>query len=260
MVALNDISAQMQAQGYMFHRAHGDDPEMFQVLGERGSGTNLIRKLIQQNADIFRTEGLGWKHGFPVMVAIPRRMVVVCAFRNAADWAISMYKRPWHAHPDMQRLTFSEFLRAEWRSIVDRPADFEMIHPEIDAQGQVLQFDRHPLSGRPFENLFALRRAKMAAVLGMLNRDCHVALIQMEAMTQDPEAVVGALRTAYNVAPKGAVFKHPKRRMGHNFNLTVKEREVAPERLSDEDHTFMLSQLDLATEKALGYRYPGEHA
>ncbi len=255
MSELSHVAAEMQAKGVVFFRAHAEDPDMFQVLGERGSGTNLIRKVISLNADIFRTEGLGWKHGFPVMAAIPRKMLVVCAFRSAADWAISMYKRPWHAHPDMQALSFSEFLRAEWRSIVDRPADFEMIHPEIDAQDRPLQFDRHPLTGRPFENLFALRRAKMAAVLGMLNRDCHVALIQLEALTRNPEALMAAFRSAYGLSPKREGFRMPKRRMGNNFNLTVKDREAAPSNLSAEDHAFMLSQLDLETEATLGYRY-----
>lgn len=257
MTDLGPVTGDMQAKGYHFRRIHDDPPDMYQVLGERGSGTNMIRKMIQRNAKIFRTEGLGWKHGFPVMVAIPRDLLVVCAFRNAQDWAISMYKRPWHAHPDMQALSFSEFLRAEWRSIVDRPTDFEMIHPEIKPDGMVLQFDRHPLTGAPFENLFALRRAKMAAVLGMLNRDCHVALVQLEAAQKHAETFMQDFRNAYGLHEKRPEFRMPTRRMGNNFRPSVKDREKAPDALSAEDRAFMLSQLDLETERALGYTYEG---
>jgi len=228
---------------------------MYQVLGERASGTNLVRKLIQQNIKVMRTEGLGWKHGFPTMVAIPRNMIVVCAFRNAADWAISMYKRPWHAHPDMQALGFRDFLRAEWRSIVDRPSDFETLHREIDAKGMVLQYDRHPLSGRPFENLFTLRRAKMAAVLGMMNRECHVALVQLEAVQKDTPGFLAAFRDAYGLEAKQEHVRTPTRRLGTNFKPSVRNRAQPPKTLSGEDATFMMSQLDLPNEAALGYRY-----
>jgi len=228
---------------------------MFQVLGERGSGTNLVRKAIQRNVDIFRTEALGWKHGFPMMLAIPREMVVVCVFRNAVDWAISMYKRPWHAHPDMQNLGFSAFLRTEWRSVVDRTSDFEMIHPELRVDGMDLQFDRHPVTGARFENLFALRQAKMAAVLGMLNRDCHVALVKMETVQEAGESFIGAFRNAYGLNQRWPQVKMPQRRMGNLFSASVKSREPTPDHLSDADRQFMRSQLDLEAEAALGYRY-----
>ncbi|WP_050931250.1 hypothetical protein [Aestuariivita boseongensis] len=249
------ISADMQTQGYHFRLCGDGPPDMYQVLGERASGTNLIRKIIQRNARIFRTEGLGWKHGFPTMVAIPRDLLVVCAFRNAEDWAISMYKRPWHAHPNMQALGFSDFLRAPWLSIVDRPADFEMIHHEMKVEGMDLQFDRHPLTGERFGNLFALRRAKMEALLGMLNRDCHIALVKLEPFLADPEAFMTDFRAFYGLDPKREDFRMPSRRMGNNFNPSVENRDPAPERLSEDDRAFMLSQLNMPLETALGYSY-----
>jgi hypothetical protein len=249
------LAEDMAYTGCHFHRAHPDPIASFQVLGERGSGTNYVRKVLQRNIKVFRTEALGWKHGFPTMIAIPKDMVVVCAVRNAEDWALSMYKRPWHADPAMQELGFSDFLRAEWRSIVDRTSDFDLIHPELQADGMDMQYDRHPVTGKRFENLFALRRAKMDAALGMLNRGCNVTLVKMETVQEAGIEFVGAFRAAYGLDQRWPLVKMPERRMGNNFNPSVKDREDAPKTLSPADRAFMLSQLDLEAEAMLGYSY-----
>ena len=166
-------------------------PEMFQVIGERGSGTNILRKLIEKNIDIFRTEALGWKHGFPHMIAVPENLLTVVCVRDARKWALSMHKRPWHGYPAMQAMTFSDFIRATWRGKVDRVSDFETIHPELNAEGCELQFDRHPLTGRPFSNLFALRRTKLEGHLSMLVRGGNVAVLRMEDFLATPDGQTG---------------------------------------------------------------------
>ena len=117
---MNRIANDLSTAGWHFQRTHDAPPTQFQVLGERACGTNMIRKLIEKAWRIERTEGLGWKHAIPGMVAIPERCVVVCVQREVFSWARSLYKRPWHADAAMQTLPFSEFIRAEWQSIVDR--------------------------------------------------------------------------------------------------------------------------------------------
>ncbi|WP_137700117.1 hypothetical protein [Marimonas lutisalis] len=234
--------------------------KQFQVLGERACATNLVRKVIDKNAQIMRTEALGWKHATPHMVAIPRDFLIVCVVRNAENWALSMHKRPWHADPALQRLTFSEFLRAPWRGIVDRPADFEEIHPEIAGrvEGLEMEFDRHPITGRAFQNLFELRRVKQAALVGMLNRDCNMLLVQAERVQADPEGFSAWFNDTFDLKLQGERIKGVKRRLGNRFNLSVDERGETPERLNNDDRAFMLSQLDLDLESALGYDYsPG---
>ena len=224
-------------------------------MGERASGTNVVRKAIERNCRMIRSEGLGWKHGFPVMVALPYDLLVVMAFRNAVGWARSMHRRPWHAHPELQALPFSEFLRAEWRSIVDRPGDFEMIHPELDVQDQPLQFDRHPITGKPFENLLALRRAKMDAILGMMNRDCSFALVQLESIQTHGERFMADFRDYFGAVARRDYHRAVTRKMGNRFNPTVKDRPPTPAEVSDEDRAYIISQLDLEAEALLGYTY-----
>lgn len=245
----------MTTHGYTFHRLDGDAPTMFQVLGERGCGTNVIRKTIEKNTHLFRTEGLGWKHGFPGMVAIPRDLIVVCAFRHAAAWALSVHRRPWHLDPALQPLGFSDFLRSEWRTIVDRPRDFEQIHPETDVAGQPLQFDRHPLTGKRFENLFALRRAKTAAFMGIANRDCSYAWVQLETLRSGPETFINRFQQAYGVPAYRDFFRPVNRHLGGRFNASVPKRPKTPDQMSDDDMAFLRANLDLDAEAQLGYRY-----
>lgn len=252
---LDRLHRQMRDRGYAFHRIPGPAPTMFQVLGERASGTNVVRKTIERNSTLFRTEGLGWKHGFPTMVAIPDNLMVVCAFRHAEAWARSMHKRPWHAHPDLQSLPFDQFLRSEWRAIVDRPADFEQIHPEMQVQGAALQYDRHPLTGAAFPNLFALRRAKMEAVLGMANRGCHFAWVQLEALQRDGAAFMADLRAAFDAPARRPEHRAVTQRLGNRFNNSVANRPQTPDSLSDADRAYLRCELDLQAESLLGYQY-----
>ncbi|EAQ01620.1 hypothetical protein OB2597_04248 [Pseudooceanicola batsensis HTCC2597] len=237
-------------------RVRAVPPAMYQVIGERGSGTNILRKLIDSNIDIFRTEALGWKHGFPRMLAVPDNLLTVVCIRDARDWALSMHKRPWHAHPLMQHLSFSDFIRATWRARVDRISDFETIHPELDAVGAELQFDRHPLTGRPFSNLFALRRAKLESHLSMLERGGDVAIMRMEAVLADPEAALNWLADRFELKRQGKL-KEVRARLGNRFNPSTgpTPRPETPGAMSDRDLEFLRAQLDDALEARLGYVY-----
>lgn len=241
--------------GTFFYR-HTDAPvTQFQVMGERGSGTNMVRKTLELNTTLMRVETLGWKHGFPNMTAIPEHLVVVCVVRHAEAWARSMHSRPWHAAVPMQALSFSEFIRAQWQSVVDRPRDFEALSGELDVTGQPLQYDRHPMTGQMFPNLFALRAAKLTGLLSMANRECSFAVIQLEAMTSDPQQVIEAFCAAYALPMRQRQVALPRRRMGNNFNTSIKTRPATPARMSAEDQAFMQGELDMGVERYLGYLY-----
>ncbi len=255
MTCPDDFAQSMRDTGLCIRTVTDTPPDMFQVMGERASATNFIRKTIQKNTDLFRTEGLGWKHGFPTMVAIPQNLLVVCAVRNAVDWALSMYTRPWHAHPDMQALGFSDFIRAPWNSIVDRQDDFEQMHAEVRTQGVALQLDRDPITGAMFPSLFALRRAKLNSLMGFWARGASVAFVRAEAVQADPEGMIDALRAGLALPPARKPFNPVKRRMGNRFMLSVPERAPTPEQMSSDDMAFLRATLDLEQEAALGYHY-----
>lgn len=249
-----DMPQALATRGLYLHRASDLPPTQYQVLGERGCGTNLVRKLIQRTWAIERIDSLCWKHGFPTMLAIPPRLLIVCVQRNAFDWATSLYKRPWHASHALQELDFSAFLRAEWDTRADRLTDFDA--PEgLALKNQPLQHDRHPITGAPFANIFALRNAKAAALLGLRNRACDVAYVQLEAVQKDPETFIHAFGAALDLqgTPKG--YSPVTRRLGNRFPAKVKDRPAPPADWSPQDRAFALSALDREVEAAWGYAY-----
>lgn len=245
----------LRGTGHVFHRVTASPPTMFQVFGERGSGTNVVRKLIERNTRAFRTEGLGWKHGFPMMAAIPQCLLVVCVVRDARKWALSMHKRPWHMDPRDQGRGFSEMIRCEWRSVVDRPSDFELISEECPSQGEPLQYDRHPITGAPFPNLFALRKWKLRALSGLRNRGASFAFVQLEHVLADPEDFIVRLRAHFDLEPRPRPFRMVTRKMGQNFKFSVADRPETPAEMNAEDLAFMIRELDLEDEARLGYTY-----
>ena len=175
-------------------RHSGSAPKRFQVMGERSSGTNFVKRLIDGNTWLGNSEVLGWKHGVPGMLAIPADFTVVCTFRAADAWALSMHAKPWHARPPLQALGFSDFIRAHWDSRIDRPRYFPWAEaPEF--RGQPLQADRHPITGAMFRDLFELRAVKMAVLLSFAIRHSSCVFLRMEAVQAAPEAFLAALKS-----------------------------------------------------------------
>jgi hypothetical protein len=224
----------------------------FQVLGERSSGTNLMQRLMTRNSGLRPSEALGWKHGFAQMLAIPADLLVVCMVRDPAAWALSMHAKPWHTSPAMQKLGFSEFIRAPWDTAIDRPRYFKGAR-EAGLVGQVLQQDRDPVTGARFANLFALRRRKLQNLLSFPDRDCACVVVRTEALQAAPEMVLRQIIDGASLpGPEGA-FRGVFKRLGSKFKPAVAERPATPTQISPEDQAFLWSQLDRATEAALGY-------
>ncbi|ANT61024.1 hypothetical protein AYJ57_12005 [Salipiger sp. CCB-MM3] len=257
------ITQEFRSTGWQFHLPAPQTPGIprspaitrYQVFGERSSGTNFLKRLIGRNTPLTPTEDLGWKHGFPQMTAIPQDTLILCVTRNAADWARSMHARPWHCPAQMQRLPLSDFLRAEWATIADRPRYFPQV-AALGGVGQPLQHDRHPLTGAPFPDLFALRRAKLQGLLSFFNRGGALLFCRLEAVQAAPEDFLTALRGSLGLpAPEGP-FRPVHKRLGSRFLPAVEEpRPQTPAHLSEADLAFLRSRLDLPLEAALGYSY-----
>lgn len=229
-------------------------PTLYQVFGERSSGTNFVKRLIGRNSPMRPIEGLGWKHGFPHMTAIAPNVAVICVVRDAQSWALSMHAKPWHCPPAMQALPFSEFIRAEWTTIADRKRYFPQV-AELGGQGQPLQHDRHPLTGCPFANLFALRQAKLQGLLSYLERGCTVVFCRLEAVQAAPEGFLADLHDQLSVPAGQVAYRPVVKRLGSKFLPSVDARPETPKAFSDEDLTFLQSQIDPEQEARLGYIY-----
>ncbi len=225
----------------------------FAVFGERSSGTNFARRLIEKNTTLIAEDGLGWKHGHPAMVAIPPDVAVICVVRDARSWVRSMHARPWHCTRAMQELGFSAFLRAEWQTVLDRPRYF----PQVEGMGarhMPLQADRDPMTGKPFADIFALRRSKLSGLFSFLSRDCTIVFTRLEAIQSDPKGWVGAVCAGLEVPPSGA-YDPVQNRLGQRFQPAIEPRPPTPKAVSAVDLEFLKSRLDLRQEAAMGYDY-----
>jgi len=99
---------------------------MIKIYGERNSGTNAIRLLLEQNlptkenpdlrilGDNFYLAG-GWKHGFFTKEAYekfnidPNEVLFVCVIREFKSWLKSMFNNPYSIRAK-GNMTFSHFL------------------------------------------------------------------------------------------------------------------------------------------------------
>lgn len=185
-------------------------------------------------------------------MAIPADLAVICVVRNAYDWTRSMHAKPWHTTPAMQSLEFSDFIRAPWDTIIDRPRYFDGA-VELGIVGQPLQADRDPVTGAPFANLLALRRAKLTALLSHLNRGCTCIVLRMEAVQSAPQAAVADILAGLNLPPHPAQFRPVTKRLGSKFNPAIDARPPTPPQIGDVDRDFINTQLDDLLETQLGY-------
>lgn len=229
------------------------------VFGERNSGTNHVNELLRQNIPAFRDSpgdrigphgfAYGWKHAFPQMLAAPPTTLAIGVFRNPEDWVRSMHERPWHAAQRLRGLPIAEFLRAEWEARVD---ELNLGVTRGDSRlGAELQWDRHPLTGRRFENLCTLRRAKNTGFLSLMRRFANCLLVRHEDVAHDPEAFVAHVSDTFGAARQPA-FEPITTRRGRKAEGAFRPAKRAP--LEPEDRNFLWSQLDAQQEEFLGYR------
>lgn len=249
------LAQDMTGTGWHFHRASAGPFDRFQVMGERGCGTNVIRKSIQRTLQIDYHDALGWKHGFPAAVGIPPSFLVVCAVRAPRPWAVSLYKRPWHATAEIQSLPFETFIRSPWHSYIDRMGHFSQVHPALNPVLQPLQWDRDPVTGEVFKNIFALRNAKHRGLLSYPARGASVVYVQLEAFNRDPVTFLEAMQDAFALDQTPRGYRPITRRMGNRWTPEV-DRAPTPNNWAQNDVQFMSDHLDSQIEGWVGYSRP----
>lgn len=259
----------------------------YQVLGERCSGTNFVRSLLEQNTTLTRSAYLGWKHGFPTMQLMPRDLLPIIVFRNPVKWAASMYRKPWHRE-NPAAISFAEFLREPFASFIDpllyhenplnhfrlfsqtrgvallaqkvaRRVLSDKLGLKLDntpadlpgfANGVVNQFDRHPLTGEGFANLLHLRNAKNQGFLSYGAREASCVFVQYEYARENPEGFLRQLGETYDIKLRDG-FRPVTSWLGEMGKAyDGPERRAQP---TEEDIAFIRSQLDAGLEARIGY-------
>ncbi len=231
-------------------KARGID--RFQMFGERRSGTNFVRELVQTNFNVQTTWRFGWKHGIPHFPVLPKRCLFVVVVRDPFDWAVSLFNGAYEAHPVVKNRDFDAFLREEWVGQF-RPAkspwhkvgyDFD---PSV-GRGEELQLDRHPIEGRRFKSIFEMRSVKYRSFLGLLERDVNVAIIRFEDALNKPQAVCKKISNTFGLKLRG--FSPV---VGHVGPKGLRKGLNRVSELTDHQRAYIFAQLDNDLEHRFGY-------
>lgn len=229
-------------------------PSYYQVIGERCSGTNYLSALVRLNTNLLLTDVGGWKHSFPSFVAIPDSVVLLIVARNAVSWSLSLHKSPWHAVPGVRGMVYSEFIRHRWDSVVDHEYNFSL-PPGDSRRGLPLQYDRHPLTGKRFDNIFGLRTAKLLSHKSILCRDVNAALITHESLLENPERFLDAFTSSFQIDRK-KLFVNPSAKFGGRTGSSPFESsQNLGNHISFRDLKYLNSEIDDDLESFFGYRY-----
>lgn len=243
----------LATDGLELHRNTQSPPTRFVVIGERCSGTNFAAHCLNTNFPLRAAtwEVYGWKHGFPTALAYPDDTLHVVMLRDAVSWTKSMYIRPWHARFRLLNKDFSAFIRTRWDSRV-QPAKAFNLPDDSPLKSKVLQWDRHPLTGLPYDNILRLRNDKMAGFLSMKQRAANVAFLHMRTLTENAEHAMGRVAEAFSLTPLDIEFELSHRQMG-NMKRPVPLIAPAPDELDTKDIEFFSSELDLKQEARMGF-------
>ena len=177
----------------------------FQVYGQRCSGTNALIKLLEQNLeDLHFTEDYGFKHWLlPAQIEIPDDVFVIVIARRPDHWLRSLHATPWHAHPDLKAMDFSEFIRSEWRTVWDE--DFWGMDSQHPNFGRPITQEMCPEARAPFCNPIAMRTAKLQNWVSTASRARGHLLINHAELVADPRGVLLRIACASQTRTRDAM-------------------------------------------------------
>ena len=165
----------------------------FTVFGQRCSGTNALIKLIEANfPSLPFCEQSGFKHWLvPEDRELPDDLLVIVIAREVQSWLRSLHRNPWHVVAEMRDLSFSEFIRAEWRTVWDM--DFWGIDEKHPLFAKPIVEERCPVSGNPFKNAVAMRTAKLRNWLALEQRCRKLVTLTQHELAANAEGVVSRI-------------------------------------------------------------------
>ena len=224
--------------------------EFIQIFGERCSGTNYIENLICKNYNISITTRFGWKHwciDFKQFTNANTNtsyddVLFIIIVRNPYDQLRSLSLEPHHA-PFHYDISFSEFLRREWKSYESEHHTW--FHPDINERNKCIQ------EGELIEhekNVCILRNKKNKNFLELKNYVKYFLVINYEDILFD--------YTSIKVIENFEIQRKTKDKINitnqkgiHEETFKMKEYNL----IQDEDILFINVTLDWSVEKQLGY-------
>lgn len=131
----------------------------FSIFGERCSGTNLLKNLIETNFKLEYNYDISHKHFFcftDFENKNTENTLILCIVRNFFEWIMSFYEKQHHINKSVHENVnnIKSFLNQEVHS--------------YDSDGNEILQDWNYVSGTPYKNLFELRKYKILYMTDIL--------------------------------------------------------------------------------------------
>lgn len=235
--------------------------EYIQIYGERNSGTNYLHFLLEENIKNIKVGyKYGWKHGFAKIENVAKgpvdKELVFAVFKDPYSWIVSMHGKPHHA-PQLYKTPVSQFIRSEWACYEGANYDSRDLVKDPIQPDQEMLFERNPENGERFENVIALRTAKMKRLFELKEKIPNVSLFRYEDFLFKPRIKICEIAGKERLRLKGPVKismgyfgKNPDKKFDRKDYYDNKEYF---KKFTQDDLDYINKFLDPEMEKALGY-------
>lgn len=127
----------------------------YTIYGERCSGTNYLKSIMNLNFNIKLTHEYGKKHFFGFQDEKLKKSddtLFICIVRNPVDWVNSLYREKYHIAKHLRK-NITDFLNKEFYSYNDKHSGLR--------DGSEIMEDRNIYTGKRYNNIFELRHTKI---------------------------------------------------------------------------------------------------
>jgi hypothetical protein len=260
------------------NKIEDDEITLFQVLGERCSGTNYVKGLISENfdklQDCVKKQRFIHKHFIPWYLnedlvdsneyyKFPKKNILyVVVIRNAIDWIRSFYLQPHHVSHRAKK-GFDFFIFSKWEPF--KPSDLlsekELYNSQCNWYSKeceesklnhlVYYLDKkNPMTNANFQNIFELRTVKYLNYLKLREYVQNIIYVTYEDVKDNPEGFLDYISSLVNISrieyKKIDTYKNRNEKVYKEkkyFDLSTKQKEQ------------ILNLLDMDLESSFGYQY-----
>ncbi len=218
-------------------------PEI-QLLGQRCSGTNYLRRLLKRNlADVQITTKFSHKHlwsGSFDFDRSPGDTIFAIVVRNPYDWVRSVHRDPHHCS-DLLGTSFSDFIRSRWQAWSG--PEWNNPDPKIreSVKGPANLIEQSP-------NVLALRNAKVSTFLRIRDEFPNTMIFRLEDLQQNPQILMADFADKFDLELTGHFQSVTE------YKSTDKAYKPKPLiKITDQDLEHIRSSLNWANERRLGF-------
>lgn len=220
------------------------------ILGERVSGTTYLQSLVTSNTNL-KSISFNHKHFYQNVDAMKKantsQILFLFITRDVIEWLQSLAVNTFHACKQLKNCTdFSKFIRTEWKCVHDETSGMSQLDKRY---GTEMLNERCPETGLRFKNAIKMRTSKIAHTFHLKNIVENFVHVRYEDVRDEPQLFLKTICATYNI------FRHKKFfpiEMVRGKGRVKYVRKSYPG-VSPEDVKYIMSQIDLETEKLVGY-------